>query len=283
MANLLKNLEVSCVSLVNRAAVRDPSNPSQPQRLLLWKAEDHPTPGGVMPTATEELAAALTKADLPDSVREALTKAQERETALAKATEDLAKATADMAALTAKVTELEKAGKTEPEPTVDLSKADPAIRAMLEKAEAEGKALAERVEKAEAATAEADKLAKAERDARVTREFVTKAEAYKALVIKAEEFGPVLKSVAEKLTKEEAEAIDTVLKAADAQISASELFKEQGAGGRVPAADSALAEVQRKAEELKKSDPTLSDAKALEKAMDSDRELQRRYLAEVQG
>jgi hypothetical protein len=36
----LQNLDVQFVSLVDKAAVRDPSNPTQAQRFLLWKAQD---------------------------------------------------------------------------------------------------------------------------------------------------------------------------------------------------------------------------------------------------
>ncbi len=35
----LRNLDVQWLSLVDRAAVRDPSDPDQPQRFLLWKRE----------------------------------------------------------------------------------------------------------------------------------------------------------------------------------------------------------------------------------------------------
>lgn len=39
MANVLKDLIVDRVSFVDRAAVRDPENPDEPQRYLFWKAE----------------------------------------------------------------------------------------------------------------------------------------------------------------------------------------------------------------------------------------------------
>jgi hypothetical protein len=39
MASNLKDLLVEVVSLVDRAAVRDHANPTEPQRLLFWKAE----------------------------------------------------------------------------------------------------------------------------------------------------------------------------------------------------------------------------------------------------
>jgi hypothetical protein len=263
----LRNLGVQFVSLVDRAAVRNPENPTEPQRFLVYKRDNQ---GGDMPT-TEELTAELQKME---DARD------EMEKAAREATEKLEKAETERAELAARVEKLEK-GDEPAEPKVDLAKADPAIRAALEKAESDRQAMAERLEKAEKATEEADKLAKAERDARVTREFITKAEGLKGLSQEPAKFGPVLKSAAEKLTKDEADELDRVLKAADEQIRASLLFKEQGHGGQTPPADSALAEVQRKAEELKKADGTLTDSQAFAKAMESDKALEQRYLDEV--
>jgi uncharacterized small protein (DUF1192 family) len=42
----LKNLDVTHVSLVDRAALRDPSNPDQPQKFLLFKKESGEPEGG---------------------------------------------------------------------------------------------------------------------------------------------------------------------------------------------------------------------------------------------
>src|SRR5215467_15684663 len=39
MANVLRDLIVDRVSFVDRAAVRDPENPTEPQRYLFWKSE----------------------------------------------------------------------------------------------------------------------------------------------------------------------------------------------------------------------------------------------------
>jgi hypothetical protein len=293
VANLLKNLAVTRVSLVNRAAVRDPANPTEPQRLLLWKSADHDDQGGNMPpTINESLAAALAKADLSDSAREAIEKAQERETALAKATSDLAKASTDMAALTAKVTDLEKAAKKpagstdDAEDEVDIEKADvpEPIKAMLRKAQAQATADRERLEKAETETREAKDLAKAEQNARLTAEFIKKAETLKSLSQDPAKFGPVLKSAAEKLTKDESDELDRVLKAADEQVRAGLLLKEMGKGGQpAPGPDSAISKAQAKAVELQKSDPKLTAAQALDKAMEGDKELQAAYLAEQRG
>jgi uncharacterized coiled-coil protein SlyX len=257
----LTDLDVGWVSLVDRAAVRDPVQQSEPARFLIWKRQTSDEGDSMTP---EEKAA--------------LEKAQADVAAL---TEKLTKADETNAALAAKVTELEKAAEpAKKEEPIDKADLPPAVRAALEKAEADAAALAERLEKSEnEAKAERD-IAKAERETRLTREFVTKAEGYKALVVKAEDFGPVLKACAEKLTKDEYAAIEQVLKAADEQIVAGDLFKEQGRGREAAAPDGAYAEATQKAEELRKSDPKLSLAKARELVFKADTDLQARYLAE---
>ena len=56
MANLLRNLEVEWVSLVDRAAVRDPSNPDEPQRFLLTKRDGAPAMENTMEDEKERIA-----------------------------------------------------------------------------------------------------------------------------------------------------------------------------------------------------------------------------------
>lgn len=50
-----------------------------------------------------------------------------------------------------------------------------------------------------------------------------------------------------------------------------------GSGGRT---SDVYAEASRKADDIRKADPSLSPEQALARAMDSDPDLQRRYLAE---
>jgi hypothetical protein len=265
----LTDLDVEWVSLVDRAAVRDPVNQAEPMRFLVWKREN-PDQGAHM--TPEEQTAALKKAQ--DDLA-AIT--AERDTATAA----LAKSMADLKAL--QDAEDEKNGKAKKgEELVDKSDLPAPVRAALEKAEADNKAMAERLQKAEDATKAADDLAKAERDTRLTREFVTKAEGYRALVLKAETFGPVLKEASEKLSKESFDAIDTVLKAADAAIAQTDLFKEQGRSREsANGSASAAAEVTKRAEELRKSDSKLTVGDAMSEVFKADTDLQARYLAEV--
>jgi colicin import membrane protein len=260
----LSDLQVDFVSLVDRAAVRDPVKQSEPARFLLWKRQTTPTEGDSM---TPEQEAALKKAQ--DDAKAA--------------TDALAKAEADKATQAARIAELEKTAEPvdKGDEKVDLSKADPATRAYIEKMEADRAADRERAEKAERTANEATEIAKAERDARITREFVTKAEGYRALVVKADEFGPVLKEASEKLSKAAFDEIERVLKAADEALSSTDLFKEQGRAREAQKADSAYAEAVTRAAELRKSDAKLSQADAIAAVFKADPDLQARHLADV--
>jgi hypothetical protein len=288
----LQDIDVQWVSIVDRAAVRDPQNKSEPRRFLLWKGEGVTPPedtttgkeGGPVPQQTpEELQAALTKAEEARAAAETAHKAElEKRDQEHKA--ELEKAQKERDEALAKAGKKPGEGEAEDGDEDDLNKADlpPEVRARIEKAERDATA---RIEKAEQAAQEATELAKAEREQRVTREFVAKAETLPHLPQKPGEFGPVLKSASEKLTKEEYDELDRVLKAANEQIERGSLFKELGgAGGPGPGAGTdAFSEVQRKAEELRKADSSLSPERALQKAMESDPELQARYAAEQRG
>lgn len=246
----IRDLEVEYVSLVDRAAVRDPSNPSQAQRHIFWKAESGaPTDpeGGTMTEA--ELTAALQKAE------------QERDEAKA----ELAKAEKKLA----------KKDKKDEEPAqIDKADLPPAVREALEKAEA-------RADKLEKQAEEDAKIAKAERDLRITREFVAKAETEFPLVGgNGEEFGPVLKAMSETLTEDMFKAVETRLRAAEEQVRVSNLFKELGQGGDpTPGANAEIEAATRKADELRKADPDLTPYDAMRLAMSRDQ--QAAYLASV--
>ena len=306
----LTNLDVEFVSLVDRAAVRDPVEQSEPMRFLIWKRETDPSEGGHRmskltkeivdslgdPIAKEsDLTTLVEKADDSDQATLAL---QGAARLLAAHKGDLdAEAVAKFAELAGlelpdagpglqpktaaevidalKAAEVDAAVVTEVESAIakaaedaKLAKADPETRAAIKKAE----------ERAEAA----EKIAKEERDARLDKEYIAKAEKLDHLTIKAEDFGPVLKSAAEKLTKEEYEALESVLKASNEQIEKGALFAEAGAAGSVAAAD-AFGELQQKAQEIKKAEPKLSDAEALDKAMKDNPDLEAAYLAEARG
>jgi hypothetical protein len=85
VANRLQNLVVEYVSLVDRSAVRDPSDPDEPQRFLLTKNDDAPTVEKTMQDekqrianrdeALEDLADLQKREDLGPKTREAVRKA----------------------------------------------------------------------------------------------------------------------------------------------------------------------------------------------------------------
>lgn len=130
-----------------------------------------------------------------------------------------------------------------------LSKADPAVRALIEKQQADLK--------------EATEIAKAERDARLNREFISKAEALPALAVDPSDFGQVLRRMAEALDPQDVEKIDTVLKSANEAIRAGAVFSVSGRAG----ADTTVsASVLARAEEIRKADPTLTPEQAQAKA-----------------
>ena len=93
MPNLVTETVVNRITLVKRGAVRNPNNPSEPARRLLWKAEKDPEGASAPSTAPkgaamtpEETQAALAKAEKERD--EAIRKQQEAEEALAKASGD---------------------------------------------------------------------------------------------------------------------------------------------------------------------------------------------------
>ena len=217
---------------------------------------------------------------MSDENKDALTKAQAEidtiKAELQKAQDEAKEATAKAEKATADLAEAKKAEAPEPKPAVvDKSELAPEVRAALEKAESDAKELGDRLAKAE-------ETAKAERDVRLTRDFIAKADTYKGLPVEATKFGPVLKAISESVSEETYSELEKALNAADEGIVKGDLFKTIGADGE-KTDNSAIDEVQRKAEEIRKADPKVSSADAFELAMKSDRKLQERYLAEMRS
>ncbi|CAB4195116.1 hypothetical protein UFOVP1279_48 [uncultured Caudovirales phage] len=132
-----------------------------------------------------------------------------------------------------------------------LSKADPAIRELIEKAE-------ERAEVAEA-------IAFDERNIRIEREWIAKAATMPMITERPEELAIILKEL-DDADPELAEVITAILSAADRQIAKGNLFNEFGSsastrlGGEVAAATSSI----------QKSDPSLTPEQAMVRAMELD-------------
>lgn len=270
MPNRLTDIRVKRVSFVNRGAVRDPRDPSEPRRRLLWKSEDAiepaaepPDPKGTTMSDMDELRAAVEKAERERD--EALRKAQDVEDALEKASKKKANADDD--------TDDEKEPQRNEDGTVVKSELPEPVRAALEKAEQKE---AEAIRKAE----EAEKIAKEERDLRLTREFIAKAESEFPHGSDPAELGPRLMKMEAALSKEDYDAHLTELRSLNEQVATSNLFKEAGVGGRPAHGKSdEVATTVAKAEELRKADPSLSEAEAFRRAA-KDPEVQKAYLAE---
>lgn len=286
--NQLQDVKVDVVSLVDRAAVRDPQNKSEPRRFLLYKREgaaSTPTDqgGSMPPTDTAE----LSKEELDTHYKDELAKAQAK-------IEELEKLAAEGSAPDDEENPVhddqdgDEMGSKKPSSTgkdlphqseSELSKAEAAdLRAQLAKAETDRAALQKQVE-------DSTKIAKEERDLRELGEWIEKTdETFEALPIEARELGPILKRASETLPSEDYERIDGLLKAADEAMRQSKLFKEAGRGG-IPdgAANDPVSRVMRKAEEIEKSDSGIKPSEALAQALKSDPQLEREYLLQERG
>lgn len=134
-----------------------------------------------------------------------------------------------------------------------------------------------RLEDAERRAEEAESIAKAEREARVRREFLEKARGYRALPVKAEEFARVLKGLFEK-APEEAKEIESLLQAADEALQKSALFREMGrSGGGAPSAWGQIESLAR--ERLGKGG--LTKEQAIAQVLQERPELYRQYREEA--
>ena len=125
--------------------------------------------------------------------------------------------------------------------------------------------------------AKAEQVANEERSERLRRDFVAKAATeLPAIQGSADEKGALLKRLHD-LDPAVATQVETVLKAASAQLESSALFSELGAGG---AGVTLSASVEAAAKALQKSDPDLTPEQAVAKAMDQNPAL---YEQSLQG
>lgn len=140
--------------------------------------------------------------------------------------------------------------------------------------------LEKRAQEWEERAKKAEEIAKAEREQRLLREYVAKAAEFRALGINPEEFGAVLKSLAEK-APEEYQKVEAMLKAADETVSKSALFGEIGRTGS-GAAPTAFGKVEQMAAEIAKSEG-ITKEKAITKIMREHPDLYAEYRREIEG
>lgn len=144
-----------------------------------------------------------------------------------------------------------------------LEKMDPATQAIVKQLQEENTAT-----KAEAR--EARQMAKELKDEQVLKEYVAKAEELQSLPVQPLKLGPIMKTIGEAHPAE-FEEIFRLLKAADAVIEKSELFREFGKSG--PGESSAEAQIYAKARAMVAKDGDLTFEEAVEKVMDLEPEL----------
>jgi len=144
-----------------------------------------------------------------------------------------------------------------------MEKMDPATQAIVKQLQEENTAT-----KAEAR--EARQMAKELKDEQVLKEYVAKAEELQSLPVQPLKLGPIMKTIGET-HPEEFDEIFRLLKAADAVIEKSELFREFGKSG--PGESSAEAQIYAKARAMVAKDGDLTFEEAVEKVMDLEPEL----------
>ncbi len=159
--------------------------------------------------------------------------------------------------------DISKIDQTDPKAVFEaaLAKADPMVAAVMKRQQ-------EQLD-------EAERVAKAERDARLTAQYVSKAEALPMISEDKAGLATLLRTMADKLTPEEVEKVETILKAANEQIAKGDLFSEFGKGG----AETTIAKsVEAQAAELRKNNPKLTKEQAIAQVYEDNPDL---YLAEL--
>ena len=177
----------------------------------------------------------------------------------------LTKATDGVATLTTKVEELEKAvdstgGEAEPEGIKKDELPEPVQKA-LDALEKQAKDATDRAEKAD------QRVAKLEDDAAVEKFTNQARDDYGAEGEDADKLGAMLKAASESMPEDQYTALTERLSADRELLTQSALFQGLGVDGEGTAGD-AEAELQKKANELRKADGTLTKAAAFSKACD---------------
>lgn len=277
--NHLSGLDVSFVSLVHRAAVRDPSNPTEPMRFTLTKSEV-PIVDMTARGATKPEGGHMPQTETEAELRAALEKAEKDNKRLRKAEEDRRVRKAARKAKKAKPTDAnpdpDHDGDDDRTPAGDTDhdyQPAPKGGAKMSKSDEIAKA-EESIQKAEERAKAAEKIAKQERDLRVRSEFVKKAEEELPHLGNPDEVGAEMHRLSELLSKDEFESYVTRQRAANEQIAKGDLYRQIGRDGSPdPSTAGDLDKVRKQAAELRKADPGLSEFDAMAKAIGESPEL----------
>lgn len=135
------------------------------------------------------------------------------------------------------------------------------------------------VSKANDRAESAEKIAKEERDHRLTQDYIAKARAYVNLPVPAEEFGPVLKRLDETLEEGEMDLVTKALSAANETVATVGAFTEIGKRGGVENFE-AVSKVDSAAKELVEKNEDLSMEQARERVFEENPSLYDEYLQE---
>jgi hypothetical protein len=201
----------------------------------------------------------ITKDDLPEEVVEYI---EALETSVDELTEKVAKAEQDVEVLKSQ-TPVEKTGDPDKDFEALIAKAEPALQEVLKAQRAELK--------------QAQDIAKAERDARLNREYISKAEALPMISESKDDLAGLLRRAADALTPEDNEKLEKVLKAANEQIAKGNLFSEFGSGGGETTISKS---VEAMAAELRKADPSLTQELAITQVYEQNPDLYLQSLKE---
>lgn len=198
---------------------------------------------------------------LPDEVQEFLT---EQQAALEKAETDVEELTKELADAQGGDGG-EGGGEANPLDAV-LKSADPVVREHIEKIQREAE--------------EAKAIAKAEQEARLDREYLSKSESMDGLPVEASEFASVLKTIGQSVPAETMDSLMEVLSKSSGLIKDSDFFQEIGkAGGDDDG--SATSKIEKAAKAHMASDPSLTKEAAVSKALDENPGLYAEYMKGV--
>jgi hypothetical protein len=164
-----------------------------------------------------------------------------------------------------------KVGKTRP-PKREASGDDKVTKSLLSKADPEVREL---ITKMETRVAQAESIAKHERDERERREWIAKAQSLTHINDNPDQLGGLLKALHDK-APDEATAVEKLLRAANSQVAKSGLWDEVGRTG----GDFTGTGLDMKVAELRKADPTITKEQAEVKALELDPSLYDEYLSE---
>lgn len=250
MPTMLMGLRINRVDLVDKGANQDGTGDGA--HVLLFKRATPSVEGNMKLTD-------MTPEQLLKHAEDQATKIDEQATSITALETGKTDLDTKVADLTKSVEKLTKAaGKAAgDDPDEEILKGLPDnVRKLLDKKD-------EAITKAQGEAEEASKIAKAERETRLTKEYIVKADGLKAVIGKPADIAKQLRAIDEGLDEEIAKAVQDTISSLNDLVEKSELFKTLS---RREDADegSAVAEVAKRAKQKveKGLAPTIEQARA---------------------